>query len=110
MEYLRETVGARKSQLMSYISVANAPTRPVVNSSPSKLAPGIVSSNISLLLRNSPALSIQNLDINRLAYVDDAGVRAYIENPLSNIVDGDLNTLFSSPYGERVDLLLYGCF
>lgn len=96
IEYLRTLVEVRKSQ---YIAEAAAPEESIINSSPLRLNPGIISSNIHLLPRNLfTSVADQNY-LARLDFVGDAGVQAYIHHSLSNAVDGDPNTAFISPDG-----------
>ncbi len=102
MEYLRTLVDARKSQLMPYISEADDPPEFVVNFSPSRHHPGIISSNIDILPRNLPIPSIETNNIAQTSFVGDAVLQAYIDHPLSNAVDSDSNTFFISPDGELV--------
>lgn len=108
MEYLRTLVDARKSQLMPYISEADDPPEFVVNFSPSRHHPGIISSNIDLLPRNLPIPSIETNNIAQTSFVGDAVLQAYIDHPLSNAVDSDSNTFFISPDGVTVgEWLIY---
>ena len=103
MEYLRSAINAQKMHHLPYISDSFVPTNIVINSSPSKYYAGLLTSNINLFPQNVKFPAIKDLDLSRPNSLEDANVRAYIQSPLSNIVDGDTTTYFRSPNGEPLE-------
>ncbi|KLO20065.1 hypothetical protein SCHPADRAFT_923906 [Schizopora paradoxa] len=108
MEYLRATLEARKLRYMPYISEGSTRQNFIVNSSPIKHSSGVLSSNIKLFSRKLDLSKISDPNLHQDMSLDDDDIRAYIVNPLSNIVDGDPRTSFISPNGaEPGDWLVY---